>query len=68
MPTALEMMRREALQRAVYARFTKSGDERVRCIVTDKAWLLARHAVDAVLDAERTLGSTLATGNGEAAR
>jgi hypothetical protein len=55
MATAVEMMRREKLQRTVYARFTRNPDPRVAAIAGDHAWLLACHAVDAVLAAECTL-------------
>jgi hypothetical protein len=55
MATAAEIMRRERLQLAVYARFTRNPDARVAAVVQDNAWLLASHAVDAVPEAEGAL-------------
>jgi hypothetical protein len=50
-------LRREAFQRAVYSRFNSHPDTQGKIAIYSDAWLLAGHAVDAILDVEETLGS-----------
>ena len=65
MATAAEIMRRDRLQLAVYARFSRNPDARVAAVVQDNAWLLAKHAVDAVLEAEGALRIAAAPADGQ---
>jgi hypothetical protein len=44
-------LRREALQRAIYSRLNNHPDTTQKFLYTD-AWLIARHAVEAVFEAE----------------
>jgi hypothetical protein len=55
MATAVEILRRQTMQRAVYARFNSPSDPRLKGVLGEHAWLLAKHAVDAILDAEAAL-------------
>jgi hypothetical protein len=57
MATAVEILRRQTMQRAVYARFTSPSDPRLKGVLGEHAWLLAKHAVDAILDAEASLAA-----------
>jgi hypothetical protein len=67
MPTAAEVMRRQVLQRAVYARFKTKLSGGLSSVMTEHAWLLAKHAVDAVMEVQAiTAGAVpLATPGGE---
>lgn len=54
MATAAEFLRRQVLQRAVYARFKSALGDRSAAVLQDNAWLLATHAVDAIMEAQAT--------------
>jgi hypothetical protein len=68
MATAAEILRRQTMQRAVYARFTSPADARLKGVLGEHAWLLAKHAVDAILDAEASLAVAAAESSQEPAR
>jgi hypothetical protein len=51
-------LRREAFQRAIYSRFNSHPETQGKISIYSDAWLLAGHAVDAILDVEEMIGST----------
>ena len=56
MPTFTEReLRRETLQRAIYSRFNGHPEVAGKFLYSD-AWLIARHAVEAVLEVEDAAG------------
>jgi hypothetical protein len=57
MATAIEILRQQNRERAVYARFTSAVDPRLKAVLRENAWLLAKHAVLAVMDAEASLAA-----------
>jgi hypothetical protein len=67
MPTAAELMRRQVLQRAVYARFKTKLSDHLASVMAEHAWLLAKHAVDAVMEVQAitTGAAPLATAGSE---
>jgi hypothetical protein len=60
MATAVEILRQQNRERAVYARFTSGVDQRLKAVLQQNAWLLAKHAVLAVMDAEASLAAAVA--------
>jgi hypothetical protein len=67
MPTAADQMRRQVLQRAVYARFKTKLSGPLGSVMADHAWMLAKHAVDAVMEVQANTAVAVqpATAGGE---